>query len=98
MSQRHRRLSLAGICFVAAAMTAVCMRRDSREAASSALLPLESLSAARPGVLFRSARPDRSFGKVAFLPLDALDGPWYVSTLTCQRVHFQGGRGVCLTL
>jgi hypothetical protein len=103
MNQRQRLWSFAGICIVAVAIPAVYLIRASHPAPSFAdplieILPLEQISTARPGILFRSTRSDRTFGKIAFLPLDALDGPWYVSTLTCERVYFQSGRGVCLTL
>jgi hypothetical protein len=39
--------------------------------------------------------PDGSFGKVAFVAMDRLDGPWLVSEMACDRVYYQGGRGVC---
>jgi hypothetical protein len=56
---------------------------------------LDRLGPDRQGVLFRSTVPDASFGKVAFVPLDRLDGPWSVSDLACDRVYFQRGHGVC---
>ena len=57
-----------------------------------------SLDAARgPQLLFRSAIPDKSFGKLAVAPLSNPNGTRAVSDLTCDRVYFAGGKGLCLT-
>jgi hypothetical protein len=52
----------------------------------------------RPGVFFSSTAPDRSFKKVAFVPLDDLNGPRYLASISCDRVYFQGGKGLCLNV
>lgn len=51
----------------------------------------------RPFVMFISQAADDTFRHVALAPLDAPDGPRYVTPLICDRVHFARNRGVCLT-
>jgi hypothetical protein len=50
-----------------------------------------------PGLFFRSTVSDDSFGRVGFVPIDALDGPRYLTPLTCDRLYVRGGVGTCLT-
>jgi hypothetical protein len=56
---------------------------------------LERLQPGQRGILFRSTVPDDTFGKVAFVPVEHPDGPWSVTNISCDRVYFQRGRGVC---
>jgi hypothetical protein len=71
--------------------------------------PLERLDPGHPGILFVNMIPGPSFGKVAFVPMEAVAGPApneprgvdgerYITTLRCDRVYFQASHGVCLTL
>ena len=46
---------------------------------------------------FRTDASPDILGKLAVTPLDALDRISYSSELSCARVHFSGGIGVCLT-
>jgi len=46
---------------------------------------------------FRTGASPDILGKLAVTPLDALDRISYSSQLSCARVHFSGGIGVCLT-
>jgi hypothetical protein len=50
-----------------------------------------------PQLVFRNAIPDRTFGKVAVAPLAHPNAKRALSNLTCDRVYFAGGRGLCLT-
>ncbi|MGR9106439.1 MAG: hypothetical protein ACU843_05855 [Gammaproteobacteria bacterium] len=50
----------------------------------------------RPYVLFRSTAQGASYGHVAMAYLDAPDDQRYVSPLSCERVYFASGRGICL--
>jgi len=50
-----------------------------------------------PYLLFRSTLAGPSFRRVAYAPLSALDGPRYLTALSCDRLFFRSGRGVCLT-
>jgi WD40-like Beta Propeller Repeat len=49
-----------------------------------------------PGLYFRSTVNDDSFGHVAFVPLDALDGPRYRTPISCDRLYVRAGVGACL--
>ncbi len=49
-----------------------------------------------PGIYFRSTLNDRSFGHVAFVPMQALDGPRYLTPISCDRLNVRGGVGACL--
>jgi hypothetical protein len=52
---------------------------------------------ARPFMLFRSTALGDSYGHVAQAWLDDPEGPRSVATLSCDRVHYAAGSGVCLT-
>jgi hypothetical protein len=53
---------------------------------------------ARPHILFRHTALGPSFGALAVAALDAPAGVRRVTDLTCERVSFGGGRGLCLHL
>lgn len=53
--------------------------------------------AARPFMLVRSTALGDSYGHVMRAWLDDLPGPRDVTPLSCDRVHFAAGSGVCLT-
>ena len=52
----------------------------------------------QPRVLLRHLGLDRSFGFLAVDPGDQLQGARQATTLSCHRVHFAMGRGVCLAV
>ena len=100
MTRRTRLIIFAAACFIALALPLVYIGMT-RRAAAARTTPsgkygvLERLAAGRHGVLFRSTVPDESFGKIAFAPLGEPDARWEISNVTCDRVYFQHGRGVC---
>lgn len=53
-----------------------------------------------PYMVFRSLdRADpATYGRIAVVPLDDVQGPRQLGGLTCDRVYFQGERGICLAL
>lgn len=51
---------------------------------------------ARPHLLFLHAPQGDAYRQVALVPLDALDGPRYLTPLQCQRVYMAGGEGLCM--
>jgi hypothetical protein len=51
-----------------------------------------------PFVMVRSLIPDDSHGRMGIVPLRAPEGPRFVSGLTCGRVFYAAGHGVCLTM
>jgi hypothetical protein len=63
-------------------------------------IPAASASKRKPRANLLYFRTDASadiLGKLAVTSLDALDKMNYSSELSCARVHFSGGTGVCLT-
>jgi hypothetical protein len=51
-----------------------------------------------PHLLFRSTDYDKgSGGQLGLVPIDALDRPPLFTPITCERVYFAAGTGVCLT-
>ena len=62
-------------------------------------LPTTSAAAiaAGPHVLFRSMTIDSTYNRLSVAPLDPRDGAdRAVSALTCERVSYSAGRGICL--
>ena len=53
-----------------------------------------------PYMVFRSLdrKDPKTYGRIAVVPLDDLDGPRELGGLTCERVYFQGQRGICMAL
>ena len=52
--------------------------------------------ASRPHLVFLHSPSGDQYRQVAIVPLDAPDGPRYLTPLQCQRVYFQAGQGLCL--
>ena len=55
-------------------------------------------SPAGPVLLFRNTTTDTSYGRLALAPLDDETNRRIISTLSCERVDFAAGRGVCLAV
>ena len=55
---------------------------------------------APPYMVFRSLdrKDPKNYGRIAVVPLDDVAGPRTLGGLTCDRVDFQGRRGICLQL
>jgi hypothetical protein len=51
---------------------------------------------ARPHLVFLHSPVGDAYRRVAVVPLDAPDGPRYLTPLQCQRVYVQAGQGLCL--
>lgn len=49
-----------------------------------------------PALFFSSTVGDHSFGRVAYVPLDAIDGPRYLAPISCVRLYVNAGVGSCL--
>ena len=54
-------------------------------------------AAGGPKILFRNNIPDKSFGKLAVAPLSNPNATRALSDLSCDRVYFASGTGLCLT-
>lgn len=59
--------------------------------AESGILP------APPFVMFRTSVLDNNYGRLVTVPLDNLPGPRTPTSLSCERLYYAGGSGVCLT-
>jgi hypothetical protein len=72
------------------------------DARPQAAAPLEVADVAamtsRPHLLFRHTGPGATFGKLALAPLDAPETERLATPLTCERLSFGGGAGLCLRL
>jgi hypothetical protein len=51
-----------------------------------------------PYMLFRSTAAGKSFGRVGYVPLDVPNGPRYLTPISCDRLYFSHGHGICLTV
>jgi hypothetical protein len=69
--------------------------RDARKVAVAGPAALAAYSS-EPHVLLRSTALGDMYGRVALVRLHDVSGPRAASGLTCERVDFAGGRGVCL--
>lgn len=101
MTRQAKRVMFAVTCVAAISGSALYMARGRPSPAATAVpgdRRLDRMEPGRAGILFVDMTPGTGFGKVAFVPLDAIDGPRYVSPLRCDRVYYQAGRGVCLTI
>ena len=87
--------TLSSIAFLAAAVgyLLVSLHLGGRADASSAIMrhPVPP-----PFVIFRALAPREHYGRAAVLELRPEAKPT-VSKLTCSRLHYAGGRGVCAT-
>jgi hypothetical protein len=54
--------------------------------------------AARPHILFRDTTSGATFGRLSMVPADVPNAERRSVALTCERLSFAGGRGLCLHL
>ena len=90
------------IAFVALGASAFAVLRD-RDRVDVSDLPQGGSRRRRPGgcslttCSSRSTSLDRNFGRLAVVPKAAPTRPRALAALKCDRVDFEGGRGLCLT-
>src|SRR2546428_5988696 len=70
--------------------------RPNEEAAATSPAPATANINVRGNLYFRSTALGLNYGKLAVAPLEALDRIRYSTDLSCDRVYFAAGRGVCL--
>ena len=87
--------STASAARVAPAPSAAGVRSAASPAATAAASSAHG--AVRASMLVRGTALGDSYGHVARAWLDDPDGPREVAPLSCDRVHFAAGSGVCLT-
>ena len=55
-----------------------------------------STASATPQIVFQNVERDEGYGQVAVVPIDNPGAPRALTGLTCERVHFAAGKGLCL--
>jgi hypothetical protein len=103
--QRWRVVAFVGLCLVCLIGTGVYAALAAHQAAvgaERASFPTAAPGpAARPGtespyLLFESTAIDVNYGKLATVPLDDPTAPRTMTSLSCERVAFAAGAGLCL--
>lgn len=102
-----RRLAFVVVSFVAVASLVgyLAVERQDRVAAEQAAVDKEAattrLSAARVAdvahLVVRNTEAGPSYGRLALLPLDDLDGPRAILPMSCERISVSATGGICLT-
>src|SRR5947208_9627837 len=75
---------------ILAIATVVTSRRPAPPPRPVAAKPPLPAPPVRPLLMFISLIPDAGFKHVVMAPLDAPDGPHYVTPLQCDRVYYAG--------
>ncbi len=98
-SSRARLLAFLAVLVgaIAVATTAILRGRDAPNVVD-ALTPASDALPPAPFVMFRALDGNRAdaFGKVGYATLADGAGPVQGAPLECDRIHFAGGRGICL--
>jgi hypothetical protein len=105
MANRSRLFAFAALCAasIVFAVSYVALTRTSASEEGAGGLPTRSDPAAfaeaqkRPHLLFRNTTLGNTFGQLALAPLDELAGARYTTGLTCERVYYAAGTGLCLS-
>lgn len=97
MSPRARRAFFAGVLLIAGA-AALLMWRVWAGGAARGELAGETLAddALAPFLIFRTLAPPAAHGRLAVLLLDSPGAVRRPLALSCARVHYAGGRGLCV--
>lgn len=100
MTAGRRVVAFGAVVVLTGAALAVSLWRTRTAPPGPAAAPAVALPLAappdRPFIAVRHLVPGDGWGRAALVPLPAPDGPRFVTPLRCDRVHFAGGRGVCL--
>jgi hypothetical protein len=103
MTRPAARALLLGTCVCAglAVLTYASLtprRSRSESAANAADRDVEFIASIPEGplILFRDASPGPLYGRLAVVQLSRLDAPRQIAPLSCERVHYAAGWGVCM--
>ena len=109
---RGRILGFAALCLVCVLGAGAYVRHALQRAAApqdkspSSTAAIDTVAAgttpvldaqSSPLLLFRNTSVDPSYGRLAVAPLENVTDRRIVPTLSCERVDYAAGRGVCLT-
>jgi hypothetical protein len=87
----------SSLALLTAAVGALLVSLQYGEGASDNGMPRPSRHPIEPPFLiFRTLAPPDAHGKVALLPLSAAGGERRLTSLSCVRLHYAGGRGLCV--
>jgi hypothetical protein len=95
-------LGACGCAVLAVALYAALTSPRSRTApmvnGAGADTPVEAIASVPegPSLLFRNAAPGAMYGRLAVVPLSRPDAPRQMTPLSCERVHYAAGSGVCM--
>ena len=94
--------ALVGVCLLVAlgyTLRAVLVRQVAPSSAADAPADASVLAEvmSRPHLVFLHSPGGDAYRQVAVVPLDALEGPRYLTSLQCQRVYMAGGAGLCMS-
>jgi hypothetical protein len=93
-------LAACGCAVLAAISYATLKSRRSRaeSVANAADTHVESIASVPEGplILFRDASPGPLYGRLAVVELSRPDAPRRMAPLSCERVHYAAGSGVCM--
>ena len=101
-SARSRRLLFVASCGAAVLIVAgyvkVTTPRSGSGAAGPATDSTPFITSVPEGavLLFRNAAPGALYGRVALVPLASPDSPRQITPISCERVHYAAGWGVCM--
>jgi dipeptidyl aminopeptidase/acylaminoacyl peptidase len=93
----RRALVLVVVTAAVATFLYVALSRSRTARDEAATAPASPTAPVNQQLLFRSTALGASYGRLALAPLSRPDAPVTALTLTCDRVHFAGGRGICLS-
>jgi len=84
--------------FVIVGYVALTTSRSTIDAGDRATAAVHMLSAVPDGpvMLFRNASPGPLYGRIAVVPLSEPDTPRQIAPISCERVHYAAGSGVCM--
>jgi len=94
-----RRLFLILCAAAVVAIVSYIVATETRSPAASATssrFQLISKVPDGPVMLFRNALPGEFYGRVALSPLPIVDEPRMIAPISCDRLHYASGRGVCM--
>jgi hypothetical protein len=104
LAQRYRWPLFSVVCAVAITATVLSVVHAHSKSLPAAVAGSPAVQATLakgldkvPDVLFRSTVLNHQFGTVGLVPLSDTSSPRALTTLRCDRVDFNGGRGLCLT-
>ena len=105
-SRRRRRVAMVvGAEVVVMALAFSVFRTGLSNVYASSPSPVDQMPVPAAGIshgaylLFRNTdHEDDDFGRLALVPLSDPTGPRAITALSCDRVDFEGGRGLCVNL